>query len=241
MKTLLCSAAFVLSSLIMQAQNNSINPYPKTINVNGSAEVELVPDEIYVQVDLKEYEKKGSSKVDLEKIKTAFLKNVKNIGIPDSLVTIASYDGFNGQPYWQRKKRKDELYASIAYQIKFTNSKKIDELVAKLDDDATQNFYIVRTTHSKLAEYRKNLKIQAVRAAKEKGAYLSEAIGERLGEAVTISEPQEYYHQPYENRLVSNSAMRRDMVAQEANDEEVVTDFKKIKLRYDVQVTFALK
>ena len=34
------------------------NPYPKTINVTGSAEMDIVPDEIYVQVDLREYKKR---------------------------------------------------------------------------------------------------------------------------------------------------------------------------------------
>src|SRR5215204_1973070 len=79
------------------------NPYPKTITVNGSAEMEIIPDEIYVQVDLKEYEKKGQGKINIETIKRNFLNNVKAIGIPDSLVSITAYDGFGGNP-WLRKK-----------------------------------------------------------------------------------------------------------------------------------------
>ncbi len=62
--------------------------------------------------------------MNLEKIKADFLKNARSIGLPDSAVSIASYDGFNGYPYWWRKKKKDELYASITYQIKFGSSKK---------------------------------------------------------------------------------------------------------------------
>ncbi len=82
-----------------------INPYPKTITVNGSAEMEIIPDEIYVQVDLKEYEKKGQGKINIETIKRNFLANLKDIGIPDSLISIAAYDGFGGNP-WLRKKKK---------------------------------------------------------------------------------------------------------------------------------------
>ncbi len=62
----------------------------------------------------------------------------------------------------------------------------------KLDDEATQGFFISRTSHSKIEEYRKQLKIQAVKAAKEKAIYLSEAIGEKAGVAVTIQEPVDY-------------------------------------------------
>ena len=63
----------MIFSFQVNAQNTLNNPYPKTITVSGSAELEIVPDEIYVQVDLREYEKKGSGKIDLETIKKNFL------------------------------------------------------------------------------------------------------------------------------------------------------------------------
>jgi uncharacterized protein YggE len=218
-----------------------INPYPKTITVTGSAEMEIIPDEIYVQVDLKEYEKKGQGKINIETIKRNFLNNVKATGIPDSLVSIVAYDGFGGNPWLRKKNKKNELYASISYQVKIITSKQLDDLVDKLDDEATTNFYIQRTSHSKLAEYRKQLKIQAIKAAKEKAQYLTEAIDEKAGEAVTINEPTEYY-QPYYNVMRSNvmmkeQAMNQDMAS--ANDSPV--DFRKMKLKYDVRVVFAVK
>lgn len=241
MKHLLLATALLTATLLGRTQTYDRNPFPKTITVTGSAETELVPDEIYVNVDLKEYEKKGSGKVDLESIKSAFLKSVRSIGLPDSVVTIAAYGGYNGYPYyWQRKKKKDELYATITYQVKFNNSKKMDELVEKLDDMATQNFYITRTAHSKLETYRKNLKMQAVRAARDKAQYLTAAVDETIGEAVTINEPQEYY-QPYVNVRLQSYAKEAAMADASANDDEPAVDFKKIKLRYDVTVTYAIK
>ena len=217
------------------------NPYPKTITVTGSAEMEIIPDEIYVQVDLKEYEKKGQGKINIETIKRNFLNNIKAIGIPDSLVSIAAYDGFGGNPWLRKKNKKNELNASISYQVKIKTSKQLDDLVEKLDDEATTNFYIQRTSHSKLAEYRKQLKIQAIKAAKEKAQYLTEAIDEKAGEAVTINEPTEYY-QPYYNMMRSNVMMKEEAMNQDmagANDNPV--DFRKMKLRYDVTVVFAVK
>jgi uncharacterized protein len=240
MKQLFISFAVLLLTTTAFAQAQ-VNPYPKTITVNGSAEMEIIPDEIYIQVDLKEYEKKGQTKINIETIKRNFLNNVKAIGIPDSLVSIAAYDGFGGNPWLRKKNKKNELFASISYQIKIKTSKQLDELVDKLDDEATTNFYIQRTSHSKLAELRKQLKIQAVKAAKEKAQYLSAAIDENIGVAVTINEPVEYY-QPYYNTMRSNvmmkqEAMATDMAAADGNP----VDFRKMKLRYDVTVVFALK
>ena len=46
----------------------------------------------------------------------------------------------------------------------------MDALVEKLDDNATQNFQVVLTTHSNVIEFRKQLKIKAIQAAKEKAS-----------------------------------------------------------------------
>ena len=108
MRKIFISFAVLFFSATSFAQNQ-INPYPKTITVNGSAEIEIIPDEIYVQVDLKEYEKKGQGKINIETIKRNFLNNVKAIGIPDSLVSIAAYDGFDANPWWRKKNKKNEF------------------------------------------------------------------------------------------------------------------------------------
>lgn len=238
MKKYFLPLTFILLSLNLFAQNER-NPFPKTITVAGSAEMELVPDEIYIQVILREYEKKGKGKIDIESIKKDFLNHVKRVGIADSLISIAAYDGYNQHPWWRKKNRKDELYASISYELKLKSSKQVDDIVNGLDDEATQDFFIQRTSLSRLPELRKQLKIAAVKSAKEKAEYLSAAINEKVGEAVNINEPHEYYV-PYYNTRNSNAKMREGMATDMAAASEPV-DFRKIKLRYDVTVVFALK
>ena len=39
--------------------------------------MEIIPDEIYVNIQLKEYQKRGEDKKDIEAIKTQFLEAVK--------------------------------------------------------------------------------------------------------------------------------------------------------------------
>ncbi|MBO9632210.1 MAG: SIMPL domain-containing protein, partial [Chitinophagaceae bacterium] len=236
MKRIIAISALMITTMGVFAQSPvvAVNPYPKTITVNGSAEMEIVPDEIYVQVELKEYEKKGSGKTDLEKIKSDFLEKVRSVGIPDSLVSIASYDGYTDY-YWHRKqlKKRNDLLASIAYQIKFTNSSKMDELVNKLDDEATQNFTVVKTSHSKMQEFRKQLKISAVKAAKEKAQYLAAAVDEQVGTAVSISELSEQGFEPmpvYRSSQAYLSNVAKDGIGGVAAG----VDFKKIKLRFEI-------
>ena len=232
---------FLVSSMlaITSFAQNSPNPYPRTITVNGSAEMEIIPDEIYVQVYLKEYDKKGGGKVSIDKIRQDFLTAVRSLGLPDTSISVSGYDANNYNPWWRKKNKKEDLHASITYQVKLRNTAQVDQLVDKLDDNATQNFYISRTTHSKLEEIRKNLKIQAVKAAKDKAQYLADAVNEKVGVAVTINEPGEYY-QPYYGEVASNRMVKAEAMNQSAPDQPQA-DFKKMKIRYDVNVVFELK
>lgn len=236
-KPLLICGALLLAILAM-AQQPVPNPFPKTITVSGSAEMEIVPDEIYVNIELQEYQKKGESKKDLETIKTQFLESCKTAGIADSAISIVSYSGYTT---W-RKKKNNDLLATITYQVKFRSSKLMDDLVERLDDQATRNFLISSVSHSKITEFRKQVKIRAVQAAKDKGIYLTEAIGEKLGEAITINEPAEwppiYYENTFANALVNNAVAPAP--ADQSNTPEEV-DFRKIKLKYDVTIIFALR
>lgn len=233
--------ALCILSLATGAFSQQTNPYPKTIQVTGSASMDIIPDEIYVIITLKEYEKKNAGKITLEKIKSDFLGYCKSSGLPDSSVTIASYEGYNNFPWWRKRKGKDELYASISYQVKFTTSVKMDELIARLDDDATQNFVISRLSHSKMTEYRKQLKIQAVKASKDKAAYMAESIGEKLGEAVTITEPDDALYPELYRAAQSNNYAYLSRDKDGVADGEKGVDFKNIQLRYEIKAVFALK
>lgn len=240
MKKTLLSMMLLAGIYGATAQTAETSPKQKVINVSGMAEMEIVPDEIYVQVTLREYAKKGSAKTDIESIRNNFIKAALSVGIPETDISVQGYQGWDGNYWWYKKnnKKNPEMMASITYQVKLATTRKMDELVAKLDDEATENFFIAKVSHSKLQEFKKQLKIQAVKAAKEKAAYLSEAIGEKVGEALMINDPNEVgnFPQPmYSNVMMKQANMEGDQAAP-AN-----IDFKKMKLQFEVSVTFALK
>jgi len=252
MKKLILILNILLFAMVINAQQIqpifTNNPFPKTITVSGSAEMEIVPDEIYVNITLREYQKRGENKKDIETIKTTFLENCKAIGLPDSVISILSFTGYNNYYSFKKRKKDPDMQSSITYQVKFKSSELMDKLVEKLDDEATQDFDISTTSHSKMTEFRRQLKINAIQAAKNKGAYLTESIGEKLGEAIIIKEPDENFaarSEPYSqvrvrgaNSLSSNLNMRLSSGDTYSSAE---INFKKMKLRFEVEVVFALK
>lgn len=235
MKKILLALMAIIGFSYTHAQTTVSNPFPKTVSVTGTAEMEIVPDEIYVNIELQEYQKKGESKRDIASIRNQFLQACTAAGIPDSLISIVSYAG-NTNYYTIRKKQKTtDLMAGITYQIKFSNPKLIDELISKLDDDATKNFQIAKLSHSRLTQIRRELKVKAVQAAKEKAGYLAEAVGEKVGEAVSINETSDWEAQPFSQY----NMMANQMMA--GAPETAAVDFKKMKLSFTINAVFALK
>jgi uncharacterized protein YggE len=230
--------AFAFSLFLREAIAQETKPIQKTISVSGSSEIEVVPDEIYVQVDLREYNKKNGDKVDINAIKNNFLAACKSIGLTEKDVTVQSYQGYDNNYWWMKKKKNPDLKASISYSIKVSKVDMLDALVDKMDDEATQNFFIAKASYSKMDELKRDLKIAAVKAAREKAIYLSEAIGEHIGEALTINDPTEVNPPP---RPYYANEMMKAARAEDSTAPAMDVDFKKIKLQYEVNVVFALK
>lgn len=231
----IAAIAFALFTLF-QAHAQDNNSKQRSINVTGTAALELVPDEIYVQVELREYTRKGGDKVDISFIRDKFLEACKSMGLTEKDVSVQSYQGWDGNAwiYKKNKQKTPDLKAGINYWVKLANTKQMDELVSKLDDEATQNFFIAKVSHSDLENYKKQLKIQAIKAAKDKAVYLADALNEKVGGAITINDPEESSDIPTP-RFYANKVMMADAAAAPMD-----VDFKKMKLQFSVNVVFAL-
>lgn len=240
MKKIILLPLVLISFLPSFAQNGFADPYPQKITVTGSAEIEVIPDEIYVNIKLQEYQKKFQDKKELEMIKSEFLAACSVAGIPDSCISIYSYDGFNNYLWTKRKKSRDAaLNTSITYQVKFNSSRQMDLLIEKLDDEATKSFDIERTSHSGITEYRKQVKIQAIKAARDKAVYLLEAVGEKPMTLMNVTEVDvpAYFNSYYQNNSYLNSNIFEDSI--QAPGSAIV--FKKMKIRSEVQVVYSIR
>ncbi len=202
--------------------------------------MDVVPDEVFVSFTIREYTRKGESKTDIDTLKAQFLRACKRAGIADSNINITGYSGYSPV---RMKRRSLDFLASITYEVKFSSAATLDQLNAILDDEATGVSYsITRTHHSKAAQFRKELKITALKAAKEKAGYLASAVGEEVGVTITIEEADDDdfrggFTVGYQVSQASNSAR----VVSDANDKDGGIAFRRIKYRYTIKAVFALK
>jgi uncharacterized protein YggE len=237
MKKIILALSASLCLMIAKAQvvDNTIKQ--RTINVTGSAELQITPDEIYVDIELREYNRKNGDKIDIESIRNQFLTTIKSMNIADTDIVVQGYSGWDGNYWWyqKNKKKNPDMKAGITYEVKVKTVDEMDKLVDKLDDEATQNFYISRTSHSNMDSIKRDLKIRAIKAAKYKAGYLAEALGDNVGNALIINDPNE--SSDYPRPMYSNMMMKA-----QANDAgpAMNVDFKKMKIEMTVNVTFEL-
>ena len=212
----------------------------RKIVVTGSSETEVDPDEIFVSFVFREYYDQKKEKRGIEKIRVEFLKACEDAGIPKANIRVEGMSGSAYNNWFIRKRKKDpDFMAMVTFTILFNSSNGVDALVPKLNDDAVQNMYIQKVSHSKMETFRKEVKINATRAARDKAEYLAASIGERVGKALLIDENEQSVYYPAMMRsAVSNSAM--EISAEEPYGGDTDVPYKKIKIRYEIRAEFEL-
>src|SRR5690606_38998730 len=157
------------------------------------------------------------------------------IGVDPADFTINNISSYNYE--WNRKKNDPGFLASKQYRIKVSKLNGINDLFAAVDSKGVEYSTIDGYDFSGKKELEKELKILAIRNAKETATYLAEAIGENVGKAVSISESG------YVNYPQATFKVNRMVMAEAAVDATQVPDIdvKKVKFHYTVGVVFELQ
>ncbi len=230
MKRLLLASIALTLMVPAQAQEKITE---RTITVTGAAEKEVVPDEIHVNFEMDAA--KSKTGFDLDSTRAEFSNAADKAGIRRDNISVAGYDFFDTEWYRWRHIRPEQETA-VTFSVKFDNSSQINKFIGMLNKKRIRNIYIAKTAYSKATELRRELKIMAVKAAKEKAMYLAEAVDEKIGKAQTIREinNNDLPFNPYVQSQYSNKMA-------EANEQTQNTDFKKIKLRFEMEAVFLIQ
>ena len=101
------------------------------------------------------------------------------------------------------------------------------------------NVSILKVSHSKIDEYKEQVRVEAMQNAKQSAQTLAGAIGQNVGKCFYIYDSNNNVMPVlYDNMAVMRSA--KAGYAEEAAADEPL-DFKTIKLQYNVQAKFVLE
>ncbi len=207
-----------------QEKNFIDQPY---IEVTGTAEMKVAPDEIYLRITLDEDDFKG--KDSMEEKEKEFLEQLKrlDINISEDLTVrdmASNFDNLifgteiNTRKTFVLKVREAAMAGSVMQALS-----KID--ISKIDID--------HVNHSELEDFRQQVKIMAIEAARKKAGDLAVAIGQSIGNAIYIQEISKTWPRPQSNPA---------NVLMEVNyfNETPDVSFEKLNLEYSIMVRFIL-
>ncbi|MGB3617753.1 MAG: SIMPL domain-containing protein [Catalinimonas sp.] len=200
------------------------------IEVTGSATKEIVPDKIYFHLTLKEYQQ-DRQKVTIDQLEAQLQKAVRGAGLDADRLRV---DDVRGYRRWVRNKPEEEFYASKQYRLELNTLDKINDILNGLDERAVERTDVAEVDHSRIEAYRREVKIAAVKAAREKAGYLLAAIDEEVGPVLEIQEIDGGYRPTprYANRM---------MMAEADGGSAPPVGFRTIELRYEVRARFTIR
>lgn len=221
LKHLLLVGIFAAGSLV-----NAQEVKKNAIELTGVAEMEVEPDEIIFNIGIKADNK--NQLADNEKL---LFETLKNDGVKNEDIKFKSM--------YQNLYSKTTKFTK-SFQFKVSAKTNVSKLFEDLNQKWVSNLNIAEIKNTKIADFRKTVKINALKAAKEKADYLLGSINKKAGDAIEIVEIEDYM-----SDSILPVAYRSKManVQLEAADQSVDYSFdniENIKLKYSIKTRYEI-
>ena len=225
-------AAALLVTMVTAAQQQG-EAYPSYIEVTGTAEREIAPDEIYLSITISERDSKGRITVEQQYGEMVAALRGAGIDVEQRLKVVDLTSSFF---------RKRTSVATAQYELKLGSSAEVARAWQTLDGQGISQVTVSKVSHSRLSAYKAEVRADAMRAARDNAASLAEAIDQRIGRCFYIYDSNSSVMPTFyaANRMVKTRAagIMEDAVAEDAMEE---LEFQTIKLQYRVQAKFVLE
>lgn len=218
--------------LVSVAQVQEPNGDKRFIEVTGSAEREIEPNEIVLFVKLREFED-NRQKMSLEKIDQDFLNALKAAGIDRKKLQLAG----GGSMIEKISKRDKEAFREKSYHVNLSSATELERLIEKLEPVPVYQAYIMRLDHTEMEKMKLELKVKALQAAKAKAETMLKSIGAEIGKTLLVREWD--YGPPVP--MARMDMMTANLSMEAADQGEEAVGFRKIKLREQVTAQFEIR
>lgn len=153
------------------------------IEVVGTSEIKVKPNQFFISITLKEY-KDGKSVADIQSLEKDLMKSLKKAGIPVENLTVA---GFSGTSY--AKKKEDEAYLNQKnYMLELENLEPMPVFMDAINDKGITRVYLQKATHTDLKKIRDQNRDKALLVARDKAIRMARTLDANIGKVLSISE-----------------------------------------------------
>ena len=231
---------FILSMLLTASfgfsQVTTVTHEKSYIEVEGSADTLVVPDMIYLKIEIDE-RMDGKTKIAIEDQEEEMKKTLIANGISLEELSLSDANTDIVQVKW-----KKQVLSKSNYLLKLSSAKEVAMVFEKLNEIKINNIYIEKVNHTKYNAIVKEVEIKAIKNAKHKADYLLHAIGETTGKSLIIRQNNNAYPYPVMRTLAAPTAMQYDENgSSEIKVERLDIQFSKIKISSNIFVKFEVK
>jgi len=236
MKNTLLFLTFLFCFGILKSQDIN-NDLIRFIEVTGSAELEIEPDEMRLIIGIEEYWKEEfdkntefkdyKTKISIIEIEKNLLADLAKIGIQKESIIIREVGNS-----WRYKGK--EFLISKQFELILSDFKKIDEIIRIINTKGIDYMRIGELKNKEITEFRKQVKVEALKAAKSKAEYLLTSIEKEVGDIISIVEMNSDNNYWRPQSMTSNTLMA-------TSDNSGIDNIRKIKLRYEIKAKFEIK
>jgi uncharacterized protein YggE len=208
------------------------------IEVTGYCEKQITPNRIYLKILVNEKDIKGKT---LEEIEKSMITKLQEIGIDVSKDLVIKDFISNFKNYWILK---SDIVLIKEYQLLVYEVKTAGMVFTELEKLGISNISIERLDHSEIEKFRQEVKVDAIKSAKEKANALTNAINQETGRALYILEHGNNINMTGSLQGQIAGIMIRGMSSKSiygSRAPEPNIEFDKIKLEYNITVKFELK
>ena len=229
-KMIFLVATFVLVALSVSAQQ--AETFPSYIEVNGVAEKEIAPNEIYLSITINERDSKG--KISIDEQQRDMVAVLKKLGVkPAEQLKMMDLTS----SYFKR----GNALAKAQYELKLTSAVEVARVWRALDELGISQVTVQKVSHTDIETFKKEVRADAMRAARDNARALAEAIDQKAGKCFWIAD----YSSPVKTTFaVANMKARgvmEESVSFDAMVEEEGLEFQTINLQHRVQAKFVLE
>lgn len=220
-----------LFALTTQAQEQKAQ-VPQ-ISVSGEGKVKITPDQVVINVGFQNTGKDAKEVKNLnDEVVDKVIKFLKKSGVP-----VTDYKTNNVSLYksYDYEKKKYNFQASQSLCITLKDLTKYDGIMMGLNDAGVNSINGVEFKSSKMEEYEREARKNAILNAKQKALDYVSALGQKVGKALLITDnSQSYAPQPmYKGNMMA-------MAADEGGQRETLA-VGELEIITNVSVTFALE
>jgi hypothetical protein len=181
----------------------------------------------------------NKEKVTIESQEKQLREALTTLSSPISNLSIADANADYVKVSWQKR----DVLTKKEYLLKVGNATTVGKVFQELEKMKIQDGYIDHVSHSAIDSLRKQVRIEAIKAAKEKSDYLLNAIGQKTGNALVVSELENSTITRTDIARMPNKSLNYISGVQlfESVDKAPEIEFQKIKLSYSIYTKFTIQ